>query len=205
MEDKKPELYALILAGGHSRRMGQDKAHLIFNHRTQLVREIELAMEVCPSVFLSLRADQALPIEAEEAGMEAIRDRHGEIGPLGAILSAMETYPQKAWFVIAIDLPLLDLHTLEMLVAGRDPATIATAYRNPATGDPHPMCTIYEPSARPVIEDFLFGRDIRDAQQLLLHAEPAPKTVPLDNPRALDGVNTPGDYDRIVRRLSAGV
>jgi hypothetical protein len=55
-----------------------------------------------------------------------------------------------AWLALATDMPRVDAALLE-LVAARDPGRLATAFRH-ADGTIEPLCTIYEPAARAVLE-----------------------------------------------------
>ena len=53
------------------------------------------------------------------------------MGPIAGIAAAQARWrPGAAWLVLACDLPNLDAHTLAHLLAHRDPARIATAYRS---------------------------------------------------------------------------
>ena len=101
--------------------------------------------------------------------------------------------------VVACDLPLLDSISLDNLLARRDPTKIATAYRSSSDGKPEPLCTIYEPQARPVLEEF-FDIDIRCPRKILMQTEPL--LLNPVNPQALDNVNTPEEYEEAVRILS---
>ena len=194
----KIPLNGLLLAGGQSRRMGQDKATLSYGGRTQPERTAELLRERCDETFLSLRTDQSPPPEV--ADLPIIRDSVSGAGPLTGILSAFAQAPDAAWLVSACDLPFLDFATLDHLLAQRDHARIATAYRSAHDGLPEPLCAVYEPHALPVLEDFL-ARDARCPRKILINTEPF--LLDLPNPRALDNVNTPEDYADALRLLAA--
>jgi molybdopterin-guanine dinucleotide biosynthesis protein A len=185
-----PELYGLVLAGGRSTRMGRDKASLAYGGRTsELERAMALLTPHVARAFVSVRADQADdPLRARFA---QIRDRHENLGPIAGLLAAQAQHPQAAWLVLACDLPLLDEATLARLLARRDPARAATAYRSSHDGLPEPLCAIYEPHSRAALAAYVAAggqcpRKFLSGGDTLLIAEP--------NPRALDNVNTPKEY-----------
>ncbi|MBS0379863.1 MAG: NTP transferase domain-containing protein [Proteobacteria bacterium] len=192
-----PPLYGLVLAGGRSSRMGADKAALAYQGRSQLERTMELIAPHVARAFVSVRRGQASdPLRARYAQIE---DRQEELGPLAGILAAQETHPQAAWLVLACDLPRLDAATLAHLVAARDPAQPATAYRSSHDGLPEPLCAIYEPASHAALAQFAAsGRNC--PRKFLIGAR-----VPLveePHPHALDNVNTPADYAAAQAALS---
>ena len=189
--------HGLLLAGGYSKRMGKDKSSIRYAGTTQPELAAELLRSRCPEIFLSLRKGQS---NATGLGnLNVVHDLWESAGPLVGILSAMTEHPEAAWLVIACDLPFLDGTSLDNLLAQRDPTKIATAYRSSHDGKPEPLCTIYEAHARLILDDF-FANDIRCPRKILMQTEP----LLLDpvNPRALDNVNTPKDYEKAVHALS---
>ena len=80
-------LYGLVLAGGESRRMGQDKALLQRGGQSQLSYIASLLEEVTDRLFVSARQDQQ--DDPERSRFAAIVDRYHAIGPIAGILSAL--------------------------------------------------------------------------------------------------------------------
>jgi molybdenum cofactor guanylyltransferase len=181
-------LLGLVLVGGQSRRMGEEKHALEYRGEPQGLRTARLLQAVSDQVHLSARPGQALP------GLEAfprIDDAFPPWGPVAGILSAMEARPDAAWLVAACDLPFLDAGTLADLVAGRDRLKVATAYRSAHGGLPEPLCAIWEPRARSrLLQAVGVGRGC--PRKVLI--ESAPRLLELENPRALDNANTPEEY-----------
>lgn len=189
-------LYGLLLAGGRSTRMGRDKAALQYHGRAQLERAYDLMEKLVARAFISVRADQtADPLRARYV---QIVDADGVDGPAAGITAAQNAHPEAAWLVLACDLPWLDIATLQHLIARRDPARTATAFRSSHDGLPEPLCAIYEPAAAPVLQEFLAtGRNC--PRKLLINSD----TLLLDLPdsKALDNVNTPQE---LAAALAAG-
>lgn len=182
-------LYGLVLAGGRSTRMGHDKAALQFDGRDQLARAFCLLAPLVARCFVSVRPDQrADPLRAAYPQILDLPD--GPTGPPAGIRAAQLAHPQAAWLVLACDLPLLDAATLQHLIASRDPARTATAYRSSRDGRPEPLCAIWEPaSAGPLAAFIATGRDC--PRKFLIQSD----TLLLDQPhaRSLENVNTPQD------------
>ncbi len=136
-------LYGLILTGGHSTRMQQDKALLHFNGRPHLAALYDLLAGPCDAVWVSSRTDQA-DTEVRDR-LPQIHDSWGEIGPMGGLLSAFQAYPRAAWMVVACDMPFVDEDAISHLVRSRDTNQSATCYLSLDDSRPEPLCTIYEP------------------------------------------------------------
>jgi molybdopterin-guanine dinucleotide biosynthesis protein A len=181
-------LYGLILAGGHSKRMGRDKAGIAIGGSTQLERAVGLVSNLVARSFVSVRSDQR--DDPLRATYPLIVDAGDVQGPIAGLRAAQLAHPEAAWLVLAIDLPLLDAATLQNLIARRDPARIATAYRSSHDGLPEPLCAIYEPAAAPAIAAWLAaGRNC--PRKFLIQSDTLLLEQP--NPHSLDNVNTPDE------------
>ena len=192
-------LAGLVLAGGRSRRMQTDKAVLAFAGESQLARAMRLVCARTTRAYVSVRPDQRE--EAERARWPQVEDQLVDVGPAAGILAAQQALPDHAWLVVAVDLPLLDDATLEALVAARDPAAPATAYRASGDGLPEPLCAIWEPSSHAPLAAFVAGGRSCPRKFLLTHGA---KLVTLATPDALANVNTPDDYAAAVATAGSG-
>lgn len=182
-------LNGLVLAGGRSSRMKRDKAALAYRGATQLERAWRLLEPHVGERFVSVRADQA--DEALRGRYPQVRDTLSDAGPAAGILAAFDSAPQAAWLVLACDLPFLGPETLAHLVAHREPARIATAFRSAHDGLPEPLCAIWEPASRaPLAAAVAAGRSC--PRKFLIGADTA-LLDPLD-PAALDNVNATHEY-----------
>jgi molybdopterin-guanine dinucleotide biosynthesis protein A len=193
-----PVLYGLVLAGGASTRMQRDKAALFYHGKPQLQWTYDLLSEVCERVFVSVRANQTQ--DPVRAGLPQIIDRLEGKGPIAGIVAAQEAHPDAAWLVVACDLPFLSRATLDHLLAQRDPARRATAYRSSHDSLPEPLCAIYEPPVAPAIRSYVAaGKDC--PRKFLLNADALLLDQP--DPRALDNVNTIDEHRAAARALEA--
>lgn len=186
-----PPLYGLVLAGGRSVRMGQDKGLMDYHGKPQREYAADLLNTFCEKTFLSCRADQLASLDG---AYPALPDTFEGLGPFGAILSAFREYPDVAWLVIACDLPLLDGPTLQQLVGERRTAQVATAFTSPNDGMPEPLIAIWEPKSYLVLLQFL-AQGYSCPRKVLLNAEV--HLIEPAQPQALTNVNSRAELEQI--------
>lgn len=191
-------LLGLVLAGGHSARMRRDKAALDFSGRPQLQVAYDLARAHTTSAFVSVRPGQAH--DPLRATLPCIVDDGTVEGPIAGIVAAQAARPDAAWLVLACDLPFLDEATLASLLRRRNPARLASAFRSAHDGLPEPLCAVYEPASRQPLLAFV-ATGGACPRKFLLGADA--ELLWLPDPRALDNVNTPAEFDAARRALGA--
>ncbi len=185
-------LHALLLAGGQSRRMGQDKAALQIAGESQLERTAHLLRSIGLPVSVSVRADQRDdPLRSQ---FDLVVDSLEDYGPLAGIHAALKLRACD-WLIVACDLPRLDKATLEKLIAAHQPTHNATAIRSEYDNLPEPLCAIWTPALLPAVEAAM-AQNLRCPRKLLIQAEAV--LVEPGNTGALDNANTPADLERIL-------
>lgn len=182
-------VYGLLLAGGRSTRMQRDKAALEYHGRSQLAHAYERLAAAVERAFVSVRPDQV--DDPVRRPYPQVVDQRAGLGPLAGILAAQAAHPGAAWLVLACDLPFLDERTLAHLLAARDPAAPATAYRSSHDGLPEPLCALYEPGSAPALR--AWAEAGRSCPRKFLIQSGARLLEPL-HPRALDNVNSADEY-----------
>lgn len=195
IEQAKPILNGMVLAGGQSVRMGYDKGTVDWHGKEQRYYMAEVLKEYCNNVYISCRTTQKQEIDA---AYDTLEDTFTGLGPFGAILSAFRENPNSAWLVVACDLPLLDANTLRYLVTNRNPSSIATTYQNAVDNFPEPLITIWEPKSYPVLLAYL-AQGYSCPRKVLINSNITLLTAPDAN--ALTNVNTPEDLEKIKREL----
>ncbi|WP_223558549.1 NTP transferase domain-containing protein [Chryseobacterium lathyri] len=182
-----PKLNGLILAGGKSQRMGNPKDKINWHGKEQRYFAADLLAPFCEEVFISCRQDQ---LENSDTDYKALTDTFLNMGPFGGILSALRSQRDKAWLVVACDLPLLDKKSLEFLIENRNTEKVATTYESPFDGLPEPLITIWEPKSYPLLLNFL-GSGNTCPRKVLINSDTL--ILKPGNPEALMNVNTPED------------
>lgn len=188
---KEGSLNGVVLAGGKSVRMGQDKGAINWHGTEQRYYVAEMLKSLCTRVFISCREDQQMTNEIYPLLIDTVTG----IGPYGAILSAFEKQPDTAWLVVACDLPLLDLPTLQYLVDNRNKKAIATAFTSPYDGLPEPLITIWEPAAYPYLKTLL-AEGYKCPRKALINSSQV-HLLEAPRPEALMNANTPEDAEKV--------
>jgi len=192
-------IYGLILAGGKSSRMGEDKGSLDYHGSSQVDHVQKILRNFTKHSFVSCRKEQShLPHLKYHL---QIHDRLIDMGPGGGIVSALMEHEKVAWLVIACDLPYLEEKTIEHLIEKRDPFKVATCYRSNENQLPEPLCAIYEPQARQKFFQFFAG-GYSCPRKMLINSNVL--NIDLLNENALANANTPSDFKKAKERLNLG-
>lgn len=138
-------VYGLVLSGGKSARMGKDKGLISYHDgKPQRQHVFDLLSACCEQVYTSCRPDQGV-VQA----FHPLQDQYTFGGPINGILSAFHCHPDKAWLVMAIDLPNITATTLQILLSHRNPTQLATCFLDTKANAPEPLLTLWEPAAFP--------------------------------------------------------
>ena len=188
----------LVLAGGRSRRMGQDKGTLRYGNTSlpQVVKTWHLLQRVCAAAYVSINADQTA--HDVYSDLPVIVDTRADRGPLGGLLSAFEAEPATAWLVLAVDMPRVSVALLRNLITQRDPTRIATVHCH-ADGTLEPLCAIWEPHCRNTLLAEL--QDGRGSLRAVAEREGA-AVARLPEPEKLQNANTPDERRELEKRVA---
>jgi molybdenum cofactor guanylyltransferase len=111
-----PGVTGVVLAGGRSRRFGTNKALTAIGNTTLIER---LVYTVQP-LFTQLLIVTNEPEEYKFLGLPMIEDRIKGLGPLGGIYTALEAISDYYAFVMACDMPDLNVGLIRLLISMRE-------------------------------------------------------------------------------------
>ncbi|MCH2389022.1 MAG: molybdenum cofactor guanylyltransferase [Opitutales bacterium] len=189
----KRKILGLVLAGGKSKRFGQDKASYVFHDGIcQLDYAMHLLDTFCERTVVSV-GDSRTRFGLEESNHDWIEDVPGMQGPIGGVMSGLVEAQGKGLLVVACDMPLLEGSLILRLLTQRDVCRLATCYLA-TDGKPEPLCAIYEPGCLPLLE-----KATEEGQMSLrrfLTIENVAR-VPCRSPKLLASLNTQADVDRL--------
>ena len=193
LDARRPKLKGLVLVGGKSRRMGQDKASMKYTNKSMARQTYDLLKTQCDEVYLSVRDEQQeLPDDCKN--LDLIYDQLLDQGPTGGILSAFNKDSASAWLVAGCDLPLLKQEAIDDLCARRNPFKYATCFSSKSDQMPEPLFAIYEPKAKNRLFQFL-AINRTCPRKVLLNS--SIELLHQGEENWLDNANTPDDALRI--------
>lgn len=184
------EIDGLVLIGGKSSRMGTDKSKLKYYGKDHSIHLADLLKNKTVDTYLSVRdsKDYAYPV---------IKDRFIDLGPFGAICSAFLKNPNKAYFVLATDLPYINEDLISLLIKNRDTSKVATTVKGKSKEFPEPLITIWEPRAYPILLSYL-AQGISCPRKVLINSDV--KVIEVAD-KLIANVNTPEEYSHIKNTL----
>jgi molybdenum cofactor guanylyltransferase len=144
----------IILVGGHSRRMGRDKALLPLpgdNQSTFISHLVAVLSSFCDEVVLVARnAEQAA--NCVLPGVAVVIDQVSEVGPLMGLYSGLRSIQATHALVIAVDMPFVQPALIAFLLSfPRDDALLV-----PIVDEvPQVLLAVYPRSLLPTIETCL--------------------------------------------------
>ncbi len=108
-----PNIKGVILAGGQSSRMGQDKANLNRDHRDMFRYTLDqLENMKLNGIVVSRNDTQVLPLNS----LPLITDLYPQAGPLGGIHAISQKVNADGVLIVPIDMPMLVTEDLQRLV-----------------------------------------------------------------------------------------
>ena len=144
---KRMSLTAMLMAGGESRRMGVDKATMVFEGEWLWQKQIRLLKSLKPAeLWISARArPEWCPREAE-----TIIDAAPSCGPLSGIAAGLSQLRTSHLVVLAVDMPkMLPQHLTRLLDLASDRCGVVPRKANLF----EPLCAVY-----PVEASFAAGQ-----------------------------------------------
>lgn len=180
---------AVVLAGGGSRRMGQDKALVDVGGRTLLARVLDAAAG-CGTVVVVGPARPGV-----SGAVEFVDEDPPGSGPVHGLAAGVARVAAPWVLVLACDLPFVSAATTSRLIAagaGAEGAIVTDGDRD------NPLCGVYRTTALRAA----LGR-LEDTRGAAMEAV----VRQLDLVRVVDHVaasdcDTPGDVDRARRRVT---
>lgn len=175
-----------VLVGGHSSRMGRDKARLSLNSHLLVEDVAKKVAKVAGNV--ALIGD---PARYSDLPFECIPDLHAGLGPLAGVEAALARARADLNLILACDMPGLRCEWLDRLVTTAEQSSALCCAAQDIGGALHPLCAVYRRDCLPLVERALAARRLK-----LLDLLSTLNATAVKMPVSLENVNTPQDWQR---------
>lgn len=184
---------AAILAGGQSRRMGMDKALVLFQGKPLVKHVIERLPEVYDIILIARQPDQYAAL-----GIPVHADIVPDLGPIGGLRTALTLVQHDQVIVVGCDMPFINPLLLKKLLAMQT-ENHADAVVPLWRGKSQPLHAVYHRYCLPKIESAL-AAGTRRMQDLLDQIDTRwvneAEYAPLETDGlAFTNMNTPADLE----------
>jgi len=157
---------AFLQAGGHSSRMGTDKAWIEINGHSLIEHMLAAADTVATSLSIIISADnpnaERYAKLAEGQGARLLFDLHDHLGPLGGIHTALKNCDaNEAALILACDLPFLTTEFLTLLYQKHQSGVAQITVPFDAEGRLQPLVAIYDQACLAAVEEQLAAGRLR--------------------------------------------
>ena len=183
---------AVLLAGGESRRMGKDKATIVFDGRPFWQRQLQVLRDLGPEkIFVSARE---LPSWLLPLDIELLLDEPPFRGPLSGLTRALASIQTSHLAVLAVDMPFMTSKQMQVLCRH---AMWRCGVVPVVEGRFEPLAAIYPREAAAHFSAALAGNDfsLQPLVRNLVHADKVRLVTVAEEERDLyRSVNEPTDF-----------
>jgi molybdopterin-guanine dinucleotide biosynthesis protein A len=182
----------IVLAGGTSRRMKQDKARLLVDNEPLIQKVLKQVEGFFAEVLLSVSKGQRLDF----VSCPQVQDEGEGQGPLAGILSGLKAAAYEVCVVAACDIPDIDLAFIMRMLDASEGCEIVV----PSSAEEkfEPLLAVYKKSVIPNIEKLLASSN---RQVLALFDLCKTRVLKMDDSSWLRNLNTPEDYREYLQSL----
>jgi molybdopterin-guanine dinucleotide biosynthesis protein A len=184
---------AIIMAGGGSGRMGTDKRLLLVDGLPMIEK---IRDQLCGH-FTRIIISANDPEKLKFLGLEVVPDRIPRQGPLMGIASALQASASELNFVIACDIPHIDLRFIEQMLAKAETSGADVVIPITSRGRYEPLFAVYRRGVLEATDKALAsgGRRISDIFGLC-----TVNYIDLPHPDSLINLNTQAEYEKFTKQ-----
>jgi len=175
---------AIILAGGKSSRMGQDKGLMFLDGKPMIQYVIDVTKKITTNILIVANNKHY-----QSFGLPVVKDIFSEKGPLGGVYTGLTHSPFEYNLVLSCDVPYLTGGVLESLLENCTGFDITVAQ---SAGKIHPLIGVYRKTSLVVIEKNLHSEKLK---LMDLFADLKDNIVEMNDflPENFRNINSPGD------------
>jgi len=183
----------IILAGGKSSRMGEDKALLEYNGE-KFINKIADELTFFEEKIIA-RGNNSILTELENASWKIVADEYPDHGPIGGLHAALKNCESDAMFVVTCDMPLITGELARKLCNEMN-TTMDAVIAVSNDGKYHPLCGVYKKELCTSMEEHL-KQDNNRVMAVLKKCRVKYVNLNEEESKQLANVNTRDEYEKL--------
>lgn len=181
----KVNITGVVLAGGESRRMGEDKSVMLFQQQKLIEYSLNALVPFCETIFISSNK-----LIHKEFPYPQIKDEFQKIGPIGGIHSALKVSKTDYILILPCDSPMVSQDFLRFLISNiEENKQCSIIPKN--NHHLEPLFAIYHKSILPIVEQQIENGDYK-LNHLIGKIEV--KNITIKEVNTFININTPEDF-----------
>lgn len=152
----KEEITGIILSGGKSSRLGQEKGLADFNGKPLIQYAIDILKPVCDNILIS--ANHHLD-EYASFGYEVVEDQQKGIGPMGGLITCLKKSSTRYNFVLSCDTPFVPAELFTHLLNTIENFQLAIPRHSGNFIEP--LCSVYSTNVIWQMQHFIENRNYK--------------------------------------------
>ena len=188
------DIPCVILCGGKSSRMGEDKALLPFCNSDSLTQyQFDRLKPYFKNIYLSSKTDKFSFLKNKSNHL--ILDKQEESSPIIALETIFKSINSKKIFIITVDTPLVEIDSIKQILKNSFNYDICVA----KTQRVHNLCGVFDSSCKETIENML-AKDIHKVGFLLKNMQT--NYISFENEDEFINLNDKNEYSRAKSLIS---
>jgi molybdopterin-guanine dinucleotide biosynthesis protein A len=193
MENQSTKFTGILMAGGKSSRMGQEKGLIKVGNQMLFEYSLHVLESFCDEIIISGCAKDYFPKKYAQ-----YCDEMPGLGPMGGIYTCLKKSSNHINIVLSYDLPLVKKELFDELLKQTNYSDMVLPAS--AKGRLEPLCGVYTKNAIPVFEKMIESGNysVHKAMDLLKSkAVSIHEKLPFYNPDLFLNINNKSDLDKL--------
>ena len=180
------DIPCVILAGGKSSRMKEDKCFLLYKNTTLIQYQYNRLKKLFPKVYISSKTNKF------DFECDLILDHEDDYSPLIALDSIIKNIYENKFFLITVDTPNVSLNSIEKIIQNSKNYDINIASTN---NNKHNLCGIFSSNIKEQIQIMLKNGNHKISE--LISKVNSTNTFIKDENEFIN-LNTKEDYQKLI-------
>ena len=181
------EFTIIILAGGKSARMGQDKGLITILEKPMIQHVIDVANNFTKEIIIVANNNKY-----EEFGFPVFKDLVKDCGPMAGIFTGLTNSKTKQNIILTCDSPFISTALIELLLANAEGKDIVYPTLG---GKKFPLTAVYNKSVFDMVKNQLENRKLK-VKDLLTLANSLEVKLDSSFTKDMTNLNTPTDLEQ---------